>query len=91
MNREKIKQIITETRQEAGLSQSEFAADLSKGIPTKITKQTISKWENGRTIPDLLLMVLIKNLNPRWKSMTERIMQQMVKEDHESLQRKVDD
>jgi len=59
MNRTRIQRTILQARTKQGLSQTQFAKELSQGLIAPITKQTVSKWENGRTIPDPYLMQLI--------------------------------
>jgi len=58
MNQEKIGQFITELRKEKNMTQIELANKLG------VTDRAISKWENGRGLPDLsLLQPLCKELN----------------------------
>jgi transcriptional regulator with XRE-family HTH domain len=58
MNQEKIGKFICELRKEKNLTQKELADKLN------ITDRAVSKWENGRGLPDLsLLMPLCKELD----------------------------
>ena len=58
MNQEKIGKFITECRKEKKLTQAELANKLG------ITDKAISKWENGRCMPDIsILKELCKILN----------------------------
>lgn len=50
MNQEKIGKIIKDIRQKAGLSQQKFAEKYG------VTFQAVSKWENGKNIPDLAIL-----------------------------------
>lgn len=50
MNQEKIGKFITECRKEKKLTQNELAYKLG------ITDKAISKWENGRCMPDISLL-----------------------------------
>ncbi len=50
MNQEKIGKFITECRKEKNLTQNELANKLG------ITDKAISKWENGRCMPDISLL-----------------------------------
>lgn len=50
MNQEKIGKFIQELRREKKLTQSELASKLN------VTDRAISKWENGRGLPDLSLI-----------------------------------
>lgn len=50
MNQEKIGKFITECRKEKKLIQTELANKLG------ITDKAISKWENGRCMPDISLL-----------------------------------
>ena len=50
MNQEKIGKFIQELRREKDLTQSELASKLN------VTDRAISKWENGRGLPDLSLI-----------------------------------
>ena len=51
MNQEKIGKYISELRKEKGMTQVELAEKLG------ITDRAISKWENGRGMPDISLIV----------------------------------
>lgn len=50
MNQEKIGKIIKEIRKKEGLTQREFANKYG------VTYQAVSKWENGKNIPDISLL-----------------------------------
>ena len=50
MNQEKIGKIILELRKEKNMTQQELADKIG------VTDRAISKWENGRGLPDLSLM-----------------------------------
>lgn len=50
MNQEKIGKFIQELRKEKGLTQQELASKLN------VTDRAVSKWENGRGLPDLSLI-----------------------------------
>ncbi|MBE6157991.1 MAG: helix-turn-helix transcriptional regulator [Firmicutes bacterium] len=56
MNQEKIGKFIYELRKNNGLTQKEFADKLS------VTAQAVSKWENGRGIPDIELIKEISKI-----------------------------
>ena len=53
MNQEKIGQFIATCRKDAGLTQSELAEQLN------ITNRAVSKWENGKSLPDASNMLEI--------------------------------
>ena len=53
MNQEKIGQAIKKIRTENNLSQQAFAEKIG------VTYQAVSKWENGKNIPDLSILKLI--------------------------------
>ena len=58
MNQEKIGKFITECRKQKNLTQNELADKLG------ITDKAISKWENGRCMPDAsIMMELCKELD----------------------------
>lgn len=58
MNQEKIGKFILELRREKNMTQQELADKIG------VTDRAISKWENGRGMPDLSLMIpLCKELN----------------------------
>ena len=58
MNQEKIGKFISESRKKQNLTQNELAKKL------KISNHTISKWENGKTMPSYeLLIPLTKELD----------------------------
>ena len=50
MNQEKIGKFILELRKEKNMTQQELAEKIG------VTDRAISKWENGRGLPDLSLM-----------------------------------
>lgn len=43
-------------REKSGLSQSQLAAKLN------ISRQAVSKWENGKTFPDIQNLILLSNI-----------------------------
>ena len=43
-------------REKSGLSQSQLAAKLN------ISQQAVSKWENGKTFPDIQNLILLSNI-----------------------------
>lgn len=53
MNQEKIGQFIKKIRKDNNLTQNEFATKLG------VTFQAVSKWENGKSIPDISTLQLI--------------------------------
>ena len=55
MDQEKIGKFIREIRQKEKLSQQQFA--LKYGV----TYQAVSKWENGKNMPDLAILKQICN------------------------------
>ncbi len=55
MNQEKIGQMIKEIRNENKLTQQEFASLFG------VTYQAVSKWENGKNIPDIAILTAICN------------------------------
>lgn len=56
MNQEKIGEYIRKLRKENNLSQKEFADKLC------VTFQAVSKWENGKNLPDMSTLKEISNL-----------------------------
>lgn len=56
MNQEKIGKFILELRKEKNMTQQELASKLG------VSDKTISKWENGRGMPDLSLMKPLCNV-----------------------------
>ena len=50
MNQEKIGNLIKEIRKKNGLTQEKFASKYG------VTYQAVSKWENGKNIPDLNIL-----------------------------------
>ena len=56
MNQEKVGKFIKEIRKKNNLTQSEFAKKLG------VTYQAVSKWENGKNIPDISLLKEISNM-----------------------------
>lgn len=55
MNPEKIGKVIKDIRKQNNLSQQQFANKYG------VTYQAVSKWENGKNIPDILLLKQICN------------------------------
>ena len=55
MNQEKIGKFIAECRQEKKITQEELANKIG------VTDKAISKWENGRCLPDISLFKLLCN------------------------------
>lgn len=51
MNQEKVGNFIAKCRREAGLTQAELAEKLG------ITNRAVSKWETGKSMPDVSLML----------------------------------
>lgn len=45
--------IVLKQRKEAGLSQEEFATQLSKKLGTTVTRSAVSMWEAGKRTPRL--------------------------------------
>lgn len=56
MDQEKIGKFITSCRKEVGLTQAALAERLN------ITDRAVSKWENGKSMPDASLMLDLCNL-----------------------------
>ena len=50
MNQEKIGSLIKKIRKENNLTQQDFAKKYG------VTYQAVSKWENGKNIPDIALL-----------------------------------
>ena len=50
MNNEKIASMIKDIRKKSGLSQQKFAQKYN------VTYQAVSKWENNKSIPDILIL-----------------------------------
>lgn len=50
LNQEKIGKIIKKIRQESGLTQEKFASKYN------VTFQAVSKWENGKSLPDISIL-----------------------------------
>ena len=59
MNQEKIGKFISECRKEKQLTQEQLAVQLG------VTSKSISKWENGNTMPDVT-MIRIKRKRHAW-------------------------
>ena len=58
MNQEKIGKFISELRKEKNLTQEQLAEKMG------VTDKSISRWENGKTMPDLsMITVLAEELN----------------------------
>ena len=53
MNQEKIGKFILELRKEKNMTQQELADKIG------VTDRAISKWENGRGLPDLSLITVL--------------------------------
>ncbi len=53
MNQEKIGKFISELRKEKGMTQEQLAEKMG------VTDKSISRWENGKTMPDISLLVLL--------------------------------
>jgi len=53
MNQEKIGKFIKEIRTKEGLSQKKFAEKYG------VTYQAVSKWENGKNIPDITILKMM--------------------------------
>ena len=53
MNQEKISQLIKKIRTDNNLTQSQFANKYN------VTYQAVSKWENGKNLPDITLLTQI--------------------------------
>ena len=56
MNQEKVGNFIKKLRHDNNLTQAEFADKLG------VTYQAVSKWENGKNVPDIATMKEISNL-----------------------------
>ena len=56
MNQENIGKFIRENRKKMGLSQAELAEKLG------VTYQAVSKWENGKNLPDMLVLKELSDL-----------------------------
>ena len=58
MNQEKIGKFIAELRKEQNMTQEQLAEKMG------VTNKSISRWENGKTMPDLsIITILAKELN----------------------------
>lgn len=55
MNQEKIGKLIRKIRKDNNLTQSDLAKELG------VTYQAVSKWENGKNIPDISILKKISN------------------------------
>ena len=55
MNQEKVGKLIKKIRKEKNLTQAEFAKEMG------VTFQAVSKWENGKNIPDISILKKISN------------------------------
>lgn len=53
MNQEKIGKFIAELRKEQNMTQEEFAEKLG------VTNKSVSRWENGKTLPDLSMITIL--------------------------------
>ena len=56
MDQEKIGSLLKKIRKENNLTQEKFAEKLG------VTPQAVSKWENGKNIPDISILKEIKKL-----------------------------
>ena len=56
MDQEKVGSFIKQLRKDNNLTQNEFANKLG------VTYQAVSKWENGKNVPDIATMKEISNL-----------------------------
>ena len=56
MNQEKIGKFIAECRKEKGLTQEELGEQLGT------TSKSISRWENGNTMPDISIYKDLANI-----------------------------
>lgn len=96
MNQEKIGKFIAKLRKEKGLTQKELAEKLN------ITDKAISKWENGKSLPDILtipnlckeLEITINDLLngevisiENYEKTNEKLLLEMVKEKEEADKR----
>ena len=58
MNQEKMGKFISELRKEKNLTQEQLAEKMG------VTDKSISRWENGKTMPDLsMITILAEELN----------------------------
>ena len=55
MNQDKIGQLIKKIRKDNNLTQADFAKEMG------VTYQAVSKWENGKNIPDISILKKISN------------------------------
>ena len=55
MNQEKIGKFIAELRKEKNITQEELAEILGVNV------KSVSRWENGKTMPDLSLLPILSN------------------------------
>ena len=55
MNQDKIGQLIRKIRKDNNLTQADFAKEMG------VTYQAVSKWENGKNIPDISILKKISN------------------------------
>ena len=51
----KVAEMIKQTRKESNLTQEEY------GLKFGVTRQTVSSWENERSLPDLQMLIDICN------------------------------
>ena len=56
MNQEKVGELIKSLRKKANLTQSEFAEKYG------VSYQAVSKWENGKNLPDMLVLKELSDL-----------------------------
>lgn len=96
MNQEKIGKFIAKLRKEKGFTQKELAEKLN------ITDKAVSKWENGKSLPDILIIPnLCKELEitindllngevismENYEKTNEKLLLEMVKEKEEADKR----
>ena len=51
-----VAEMIKKTRTEANMTQGEYGAKFG------VSRQTVSSWENGRSLPDLQMLIDILSL-----------------------------
>lgn len=56
MDQERIGKFIAELRKENGMTQEELAEKMG------VTAKSVSRWENGKTLPDISLLILLAEL-----------------------------
>lgn len=55
MNQEKIGKFISDLRKEKNMTQEKLAEKIG------VTDKSISRWENGKTMPDISLLFILTN------------------------------